>query len=114
MNGHAGVCPVTGAGLANHVEGRHVKPNLKVKVPQPIKLRNHLVDEENYDLLHSHQEDLGGYVKNHTLSVDRFRPFFLYFLLESHQLLAVEIRVDSFFPAVKAHNNNAFPIPPYT
>ncbi|GBP26766.1 hypothetical protein EVAR_95278_1 [Eumeta japonica] len=35
-------------------------------------------------------------VKNHTLSVDKFRPFLLHFLLESHQLLTVEIRIDDF------------------
>ncbi|GBP15142.1 hypothetical protein EVAR_11439_1 [Eumeta japonica] len=35
-------------------------------------------------------------VKNHILSVAQFRPFLLYFLLQSHQLLAVEIRIDGF------------------
>ncbi|GBP75070.1 hypothetical protein EVAR_48750_1 [Eumeta japonica] len=35
-------------------------------------------------------------VRNYTLSIDRFRPFFLYFLLEAHQLLAVEILTDGF------------------
>ncbi|GBP15760.1 hypothetical protein EVAR_93942_1 [Eumeta japonica] len=33
-------------------------------------------------------------VKNHTLSVDQSRPCFLYFLLELHQPLAVEIQLD--------------------
>ncbi|GBP64081.1 hypothetical protein EVAR_51081_1 [Eumeta japonica] len=31
-------------------------------------------------------------VKDHILPIDQFRPFLLYFLLESHQLLAAEIR----------------------
>ncbi|GBP89144.1 hypothetical protein EVAR_89461_1 [Eumeta japonica] len=35
-------------------------------------------------------------VKNHPLFIDQFQPFFLYFLLKSHQLLVVEIRIDSF------------------
>ncbi|GBP07124.1 hypothetical protein EVAR_92040_1 [Eumeta japonica] len=35
-------------------------------------------------------------MKNYTLSVDQFRPFILYFLLDSHQLMAVEIRIDGF------------------
>ncbi|GBP04773.1 hypothetical protein EVAR_3710_1 [Eumeta japonica] len=37
-------------------------------------------------------------VKNHSLSVDQFGLFFLYFLLASHQLLGVEIRINSFVP----------------
>ncbi|GBP36243.1 hypothetical protein EVAR_85490_1 [Eumeta japonica] len=32
-------------------------------------------------------------VKNYTLSIDQFWPFFPYFLLESRQLLAVEMRI---------------------
>ncbi|GBP51515.1 hypothetical protein EVAR_44491_1 [Eumeta japonica] len=46
-------------------------------------------------------------VKNHALSIDQFRLFFLYFLLESHQLLAVEIRVNDLklmMRVIKAHN----------
>ncbi|GBP07157.1 hypothetical protein EVAR_92065_1 [Eumeta japonica] len=35
-------------------------------------------------------------LKNHTLSVNKFRPFFLNHLLEPHQLLAVEMRIDGF------------------
>ncbi|GBP16187.1 hypothetical protein EVAR_9901_1 [Eumeta japonica] len=35
-------------------------------------------------------------VKNHTLSFDRFRPFFLCFLLEVHRLLALEIQIDGY------------------
>ncbi|GBP40652.1 hypothetical protein EVAR_32695_1 [Eumeta japonica] len=35
-------------------------------------------------------------VKNHTVSVDQFRPFVLYCSLESHQLLIVDIRIDGF------------------
>ncbi|GBP43517.1 hypothetical protein EVAR_30474_1 [Eumeta japonica] len=43
-------------------------------------------------------------VKNHTLFDDQFRLFFLYFLLESHQLLAEEIRIEGFSWREKALN----------
>ncbi|GBP87722.1 hypothetical protein EVAR_84583_1 [Eumeta japonica] len=37
-------------------------------------------------------------VKNYTLSVDQFRSFYLFFSLEPHHLLAVEIRIYDFAP----------------
>lgn len=40
--------------------GHHQKPSkksLRVKVPQPIKLKNHMDDTENFDVLHSHMEE---------------------------------------------------------
>ncbi|XP_039747140.1 nitric oxide synthase-like [Pararge aegeria] len=58
VNGHA-VCPFSGKiAVENH---KQVKPNLKLKVPQPIRLKNHLVSEENYDVLHSQIEEVSSF-----------------------------------------------------
>ncbi|GBP18783.1 hypothetical protein EVAR_93211_1 [Eumeta japonica] len=53
-------------------------------------------------------------VKNYTLAVDRFRPFFLYFSLESPQLKAVDILIDDFPQQQKLIMNNTLPNAPYT
>lgn len=59
VNGHA-VCPFSGE-IASESQ-KQVKPNLKLKVPQPIRLKNHLVSEENFDVLHSEFDEISGFV----------------------------------------------------
>ncbi|OWR52517.1 nitric oxide synthase [Danaus plexippus plexippus] len=50
-----GYCPFSGSIVDGQKNG---KPNLKLKVPQPIRLKNHLIGEENFDNLHSHIEEM--------------------------------------------------------
>ncbi|CAG5012022.1 unnamed protein product [Parnassius apollo] len=38
-----------------------VKPNLRLKVPIPMRLKNHLVSEENFDVLHSHVDEVSSF-----------------------------------------------------
>ncbi|GBP74625.1 hypothetical protein EVAR_98492_1 [Eumeta japonica] len=46
-------------------------------------------------------------MQNHTLSVDGFRPFILYFVLEYHQLLAEDVRIMVF--SRRAHRRATTP-----
>nr|XP_026494938.1 nitric oxide synthase isoform X1 [Vanessa tameamea] len=57
VNGH-GSCPFNSAKILTVENEKQVKPNLRLKVPQPIRLKNHLAGEENFDLLHSQIEDV--------------------------------------------------------
>lgn len=53
VNGHVNkACPFSDS--VNAGDGK-VKPNLQIKVPRPIKLKNHLENYENYDVLHSRE-----------------------------------------------------------
>lgn len=49
--------PASDSGKANGHKQKPSKKNLHVKVPQPIKLRNHMDNTENFDVLHSHMEE---------------------------------------------------------
>ncbi|CAH3893206.1 unnamed protein product [Pieris brassicae] len=53
VNGHG--CPFSDV---NSVNEKKVKPNLRLKVSQPLRLKNHLYSDENIDTLHSHIEDV--------------------------------------------------------
>ncbi|CAG9096154.1 unnamed protein product [Plutella xylostella] len=52
-------CPFVSEGKAEGQRGS--KPNLRIRVPQPLKLKNHLAQDENYDLLHSHVDEISSY-----------------------------------------------------
>lgn len=41
---------------------RNGKTNLRIKVPIPMKLKNHLVSEENFDTLHSRLDEVSSFV----------------------------------------------------
>ncbi|XP_068629957.1 nitric oxide synthase-like [Battus philenor] len=60
VNGHhkAPVCP-----FRSDVENvqRNGKQNLRLKVPMPLKLKNHLVSEENFDILHSNLDEVANF-----------------------------------------------------
>lgn len=45
------------SGKANGLQQKPSKKSLRVKVPQPIKLKNLVDDSENFDVLHSHMEE---------------------------------------------------------
>lgn len=57
VNGHT-VCPFSGAKVLTVDNEKQEKPNLRLKVPQPIRLKNHLFGDENFDHLHSQIEDV--------------------------------------------------------
>lgn len=62
MNGHrdSNSCPFSEEPVDMKTEnGFHkaLKPNLRIKVPTPIRLKNHLVQEENMDNLHSSMDN---------------------------------------------------------
>ncbi|KPJ01711.1 Nitric oxide synthase [Papilio xuthus] len=40
---------------------RNGKTNLRIKVPMPLKLKNHLVSEENFDILHSRIDEVSNF-----------------------------------------------------
>ncbi|KAJ0180349.1 hypothetical protein K1T71_003753 [Dendrolimus kikuchii] len=54
VNGHyvPATCPFSGESVEKN-DQKSVKPNLRIKVPQPIRLKNHLVTDENLDTLNS-------------------------------------------------------------
>lgn len=54
VNGHfvPATCPFSGESVEK-IDQKSLKPNLRIKVPQPIRLKNHLVSDENLDTLHS-------------------------------------------------------------
>ncbi|XP_053625509.1 nitric oxide synthase-like [Plodia interpunctella] len=61
VNGHhtEESCPFIGDSVKeNH---KPVKPNLRVKVPQPLRLKNYLEEEENFDTLHSRLDELTNF-----------------------------------------------------
>lgn len=69
LNGHfvAASCPFSGESVelkVDNVNGtpKPVRPNLKLKVPQPIRLKNHLIPDENFDTLHSRTEENTSFV----------------------------------------------------
>lgn len=72
MNGHAS-CPFTGSQLIVENQ-KQMKPNLRLKVPQPIRLKNHLAGEENFDVLHSQIEEISSFVSI-------YYAFFYYLIL---------------------------------
>lgn len=57
-------CPFSGASELKINGQKTAKPNLRLKVPQPMKLKNHLVSEENFDSLHSRLEEVTSFVSN--------------------------------------------------
>lgn len=57
VNGHA-VCPFSDTKVLTVDNEKQEKPNLRLKVPQPIRLKNHLFGDENFDHLHSQIEDV--------------------------------------------------------
>lgn len=61
-NGHVpGVCPISGVSAQMNGDEKTVKPGLRIKVPQPIELENHVIDGyENFDTLHSHIEEVSS------------------------------------------------------
>lgn len=50
------------------------KPNLRLKVPAPLRLKNHLTSEENFDVLHSHIGDVSYFVSIFTITI--FKSFY--------------------------------------
>lgn len=65
MNGHIEKCPFSESEVTvnNNIENNQKgKPNLRVKVPQPIRLKNHLLQDENFDVLHSNIEEVSNFV----------------------------------------------------
>nr|XP_013189994.1 unnamed protein product [Amyelois transitella] len=61
VNGHHAQesCPFIGD--SEKENNKSVKPNLRVKVPQPMRLKNHLAQEENFDTLHSRFDELTSF-----------------------------------------------------
>ncbi|XP_026757602.2 nitric oxide synthase-like isoform X1 [Galleria mellonella] len=65
INGHhiPATCPFSADNV--HMKGddsqKPVKPNLRVKVPQPIRLKNLIANEENFDTLHSQIEEVSSF-----------------------------------------------------
>ncbi|CAG9783567.1 unnamed protein product [Diatraea saccharalis] len=57
INGYVASCPFNGDSEVKVENQKQVKPNLRVKVPQPLRLKNHLVQEENFDTLQSRSND---------------------------------------------------------
>ncbi|XP_050666056.1 nitric oxide synthase-like isoform X2 [Leptidea sinapis] len=58
VNGYGG-CPFNGEKLeTSEHDKRQVKTNLRLKVPQPLRLKNHMFCDENIDTLHSQIEDV--------------------------------------------------------
>lgn len=49
------------SGKANGHQQKPSKRSLRVKVPQPIKLKNHMDNTENFDVLHSHMDEQISY-----------------------------------------------------
>lgn len=66
INGHfvPATCPFSGESVDLKVDSnqKSVKPNLRIKVPQPIRLKNHLVLDENFDTLHSRIDEVTSFV----------------------------------------------------
>lgn len=49
-------CPFNGDNnFSVESNNKQSKPNLRLKVPQPLKLKNHLLNEESHDVLHSQE-----------------------------------------------------------
>lgn len=59
VNSHG--CPFRSEKVYNVIE-KKVKPNLRLKVSQPLRLKNHMFSEENVDTLHSHIDDVTHFV----------------------------------------------------
>lgn len=59
INDHTG--SASDSGKANGLQQKPAKKSLRVKVPQPIKMKNHLDNSENFDVLHSHMEEQISY-----------------------------------------------------
>ncbi|XP_014368149.2 nitric oxide synthase [Papilio machaon] len=51
-------CPFRSDRVDNQRNG---KANLRIKVPMPLKLKNHLVSEENFDTLHSRLDEVSNF-----------------------------------------------------
>lgn len=64
MNGHfvPASCPFSGESESKVENQKQVKPNLRIKVPQPLRLKNHLLQEENFDTLQSRIGELSNFV----------------------------------------------------
>lgn len=71
INGHAS-CPFSGSQLTSESH-KQMKPNLRVKVPQPIRLKNHLVGEENFDVLHSQIDEISSFVSIFHIFENKYR-----------------------------------------
>ena len=62
-NGHAipAVCSFSGESVQLNGDEKTVKPGLRIKVPQPIELENHVIEGyENFDTLHSHIDEVSS------------------------------------------------------
>lgn len=65
MNGHfvPASCPFSGDSVDFKVDQKqNGKPNLRIKVPQPLRLKNYLDQVENFDNLHSRLEEMTNFV----------------------------------------------------
>lgn len=71
INGHfvPATCPFSGESVELKVDNNNtkdnnnkVKTNLRVVVPQPIRLKNHIGLEENFDTLHSRTGEVTRFV----------------------------------------------------
>lgn len=66
VNGHfvSATCPFSGESVELKVDSnqKQVKPNLRIKVPQPIRLKNHVAHDENFDTLHSRINEVTHFV----------------------------------------------------
>ncbi|XP_026329114.1 nitric oxide synthase-like isoform X2 [Hyposmocoma kahamanoa] len=63
INDHSAAASDSGKPNGHHQ--RQSKKSLRVKVPQPIKLKNHMDDTENFDVLHSHMEEQISFYNAH-------------------------------------------------
>lgn len=66
VNGHyvPATCPFSGESVEKN-DQKSAKPNLRIKVPQPLRLKNHLESEENLDTLHSRMGEVTSFVSTY-------------------------------------------------
>lgn len=66
-NGYFPPTPDLGEELAEKPENssQKLKPNLRIKVPQSIRLKNYVASDENFDGLHSNMGEVTGYVSTY-------------------------------------------------
>lgn len=57
-------CPFSGESVELKIDNNNkpVKTNLRIKVPLPIRLKNHIGLDENFDTLHSRTEEVTSFV----------------------------------------------------
>lgn len=72
VNGHfvPASCPFSSDSVDFKVDlKQNGKPNLRIKVPQPLRLKNHLAQEENFDNLHSRIEEITHFVSTNAFLI---------------------------------------------